>query len=334
MVNRSPIAQGLFPGWIVVGGAFSVLTVSYGLQFSYGVFLPYMSAELGWDRSTLAAPFSVYVLFYTWLSFLAGKLTDRLGPRTVIAVGALGLGTGYMLLSTVEAVWQLYLYLAGFAAIGASVAFVPCNATVIRWFVRRRGFALGIASAGIGFAAVLGPPVAAILIASVGWRDAFYLLGAAGAAAMLLASRAMIRDPESRNLLPDGDTIEPSLAPTELDGWTLTDARRTLTFWLLMSSLFFSWLVIFVPFVHLTGYALDQGIPALESAILLGIIGIGGLAGRVIGGGLTDRLGRMPGIIASMVLQPSHSSDLPLVSHLLGSVGGDSLLVSVTAGFR
>ena len=102
-----------------------------------------MLTELEWDRSTLAAPFSLYVLMYTGLSFFAGKLTDRLGPRVVIAIGALGLGSGYMSMSTIEEVWEPYLYFA-MASIGGAVAFVPCNATVIRWFVRRRGFALGL----------------------------------------------------------------------------------------------------------------------------------------------------------------------------------------------
>ena len=296
-------APGLYLGWLVVAGAFSVLAISYGMQFSFGVFLPYMSADLGWDRSTLTAPFSLYVLVYTWLSFVSGRLTDRLGPRSVIAVGALGLGAGYMLLGTVEAVWEPYLYLCVFAGIGASVAFVPCHATVIRWFVRRRGLALGIASAGVSAAAVVGPPVAAVLIKFVGWREALYLLGAGAAAAMLIASRAMLRDPESRNLLPDGDPLESPSSSVDPHSWTLAEARHTVTFWLLMTSLFFSWLAIFVPFVHLTAYALELGIPGIQSATLLGMLGIGGLAGRVFGGGLTDRVGRMPGLAVSIVLQ-------------------------------
>ena len=287
---------------MVVGGAFCVLTTCYGLQFSYGVFLPYMLAELGWDRSALSAPFSVYVLAYTGLSFFAGKLTDRLGPRRVIAIGALGLGAGFMLLGTIEAKWEAYAYL-GIASIGTSAAFVPCNATVIRWFVRRRGLALGIASAGISFAAVIGPPVAATLIPRVGWRAALFLMGAAAGVALLLASRAMLRDPESRQLAPDGDDTERGRARSEPRGWTLQEARRTPAFWLLMTSLFFTWLAIFVPYVHLTGYALEQGVAAVDAALLIAIIGIGGLVGRLVGGGLTDRFGRRPGIAIAILLQ-------------------------------
>ena len=295
----------------MVAGAFSVLTLSYSLQFSYGVFMPHMLAELGWDRSSLAAPFSAYVLMYTWLSFFAGRLTDRLGPRVVIAIGAVGSGVGYMLLSTIEAPWQPYAYLA-VASIGASVAFVPCNATVIRWFARRRGLALGIASSGISFAAVVGPLFAGLLIAATDWRTALLLMGAIAGAGLLLASRAMLRDPESHQLTPDGEsaeTISPSVPGSGVDlgggerGWTLGEVRRSHSFWLLLAALSLSWIAIFVPFVHLTGYALERGVGAINSALLIVVLGVGGLAGRVLGGGLTDRLGRTPGIVAAIFLQ-------------------------------
>ena len=296
--------QKPFLGWLVVAGAFSVLCLHYGVQFSYGVFLPHMLSELGWSRSTLAAPFSFYVLLYTGLSFFAGRLTDRLGPRVVIAIGALGLGGGYMSMSTIEEVWEPYVFLA-MASLGGAVAFVPCNATVIRWFVRRRGLALGLASSGISFAAVVGPPIAVVLIQAADWRRALFIMGVGAAVLMLAASRLMYRDPESVGLVPDAGSAPPPGDPAKTQVWTLKAARGTSTFWVLMVSLFFTWLAIFVPFVHLTGHALERGVSAVESALLLTFIGVGGLLGRVIGGGLTDRFGRLPGIIVAILLQTS-----------------------------
>ena len=291
-----------FLGWFVVAGAFAVLCLHYGVQSSYGVFLPHMLADLEWERSTLAAPFSLYVLLYTLLSYFAGRMTDRLGPRVVIGLGALGLGVGWALMSRIEALWEPYVYL-GMAAIGGAVAFVPCNATVIRWFVRRRGLALGLASSGISFAAVVGPLIAAVLIPVVEWRQALLMMGVGAGVIMLAASRLMHRDPESVSLLPDGDLVSAKHTPVDLDGWTLPAARGTMTFWVLMVSLFISWLAIFVPFVHLPAYAVMRGIPHLESALLLALLGVGGLLARVIGGGLTDRFGRMPGIVVAIALQ-------------------------------
>lgn len=298
----------LFSGWVVVGGAFTVLATCYALQFSYGVLIPHMADELGWARSTFSAPFSVYILLYTWLSYGAGALTDRVGPRTVIAVGAVGLGSGYALLGSIEAIWEPYLYLCGIAALGMSVAFVPCNATVIRWFVRRRGLALAIASAGISAAAVIGPLATAWLLDRFSWRETFQFLGAGGMALLLLASLVMTRDPESKNLTPDGDDVIDApeawrSGAKTLEGVTLAQARQSPAFWLLMVALFFTWLAIFSPFVHLPGHAVQRGIAASDAATLLVMLGIGGLVGRLLGGSLTDRLGRKPGLMISIALQ-------------------------------
>ena len=82
----------MFFGWVVVAGAFSVLAIAYGLQFSYGVFLPAIAQDLNWDRSTLSAPFALFVVAYTSLSMVTGRLTDRFGPRVVICLGALCIG--------------------------------------------------------------------------------------------------------------------------------------------------------------------------------------------------------------------------------------------------
>ncbi|MBT6273078.1 MAG: MFS transporter, partial [Chromatiales bacterium] len=273
---------------------------------------PSMAEDLQVDRATLSAPYSLFVFFYTWLSLLAGRLTDKLGPRAVISFGAVALGAGYMALSTATVWWEPYVYLGCIAAVGASVAFVPCNATVIKWFVRRRGFALGLASSGTSAAAVFGPAISVWLIGVHGWRDALLILGFCVAALTLLAAQAMVRDPESRGLHPDGDQPTDHEAvgrgderPRSDEGppWTLSAAARTRAFWFLVAALFCSWLVVFFPMLHVIAYGLDRGLSGPQAASLLSGIGVGGLLGRLLAGLATDRFGRVPGLIGSLVLQ-------------------------------
>ena len=144
--EASASPQALFYGWVIVGCAFTILCIAYGVQFTFGVFMPYISADTGWDRGALSLPYSVYVFVYSALGLISGRLTDRLGPRVVLIVGGCLLGSGIMLMSQVGMLWHIYLVLGLLAASGMSAAYVPCNATVVRWFALKRGLALSITS--------------------------------------------------------------------------------------------------------------------------------------------------------------------------------------------
>jgi MFS transporter, OFA family, oxalate/formate antiporter len=304
-----------FYGWRIVAACFGILFVAYGVQFSYGVFLPAMAAETGWDRTSLSLAFSLYVFVYSILGAASGWCTDRFGPRLVIATGALLLGGGLALTSQAEAPWQLYLSLGLVAALGMSAIYVPCNATVVRWFVWRRGLALGIASSGHGFGNLLIPPLAGILMAGYGWRATYALLALVGGALILLCALAMVRDPERLGLHPDG--IAPVAAPKRLAPvhaappspssgeavWTLAAARRTAALWLVMAVFTMTFTVIFLPLVHLVPFALDLGILPVRAALAVGLIGAGSLVGRLLSGAVSDRLGRRLTLCIALGLQ-------------------------------
>ena len=291
-----------FYGWVIVGCSFTVLAAAYGIQFSYGVFMPEISAEMGWGRTSLSLAYSVYVFVYSALGIVAGVYTDRWGPRLVVGVGGVLLGSGVMLLSQMQALWQLYLFLGGIAALGMSAVFVPCNATVVRWFIRRRGLALSMSTSGSSFGNCFIPPLAALLITTYGWRTAYLLLGLGGLVIITLCARFIVRDPERLGLRPDG--IQPVLlsaealsgshvSPDRRDAWTLASARRTGAFWMLVAALTMTWLVVFMPLVHIVPFAIDLGVSQVTAATLISVIGLAGFSGRLITGPLSDRYGRL-----------------------------------------
>ena len=291
----------LFPGWYVVAGAFAVLFLAYGLQFSYGLFVTGMARDLGWSRAETSLPYSVYVLGYMLLSVGTGRATDRYGPRIVITIGAALLGLGWGLSALVTERWHLHLTLGCIAALGMSVTWVPCNATVARWFVRRRGYAVGLASSGTSFGNFVVPAIAAPLIAAYGWRIALAALAGGCAALMMVAARFMLRDPESHGLSPDGDPLPAVTAP--VTGATLAEAMRGASFWLLTAIYVATWLAVFMPFVHAVAMAEDLGYSKAAAASVLSAIGIGGVLGRLCSGALLDRLGHIPALIAIFALQ-------------------------------
>jgi len=205
--ERSPAAgvvdevrSRIFYGWIIVGCTFTVLCVAYGIQFTFGVFLPAISADTGWDRASLSVPYSLYVFIYSALGVVTGRLTDRWGPRVVLTVGGCLLGCGIALMSRVQALWQIYVFLGLVAASGMSAAYVPCNATVVRWFTQRRGLALSVTSSGASFGNFLFPPLVAASISAYGWRRTYLILGLLGAAVISAGASFVVRDPERMNL--------------------------------------------------------------------------------------------------------------------------------------
>ncbi|MGE3772872.1 MAG: MFS transporter [Gammaproteobacteria bacterium] len=290
-----------FAGWRVVTAAFAVLFLAYGLQFSYGLFVTPMAAELGLTRAQTALPYSVYVFGYMLLSLVTGPATDRHGPRVVIAIGAVLLGLGWGLCAVVSAGWQMYVTLGAVAALGMSVSWVPCNATVARWFVRRRGTAVGLASAGTSVGNFCVPPLAALLIVHFGWRAALLTLSACCAGGMIVAAHFMRRDPESVGQQPDGDPTPP--VAVAVGGLTLKEALRTEAFLLLTAIYVLTWLAVFVPFVHGVAMAEDLGFSKLAGASVLSAIGIGGVFGRLGAGLLLDQAGAETSLVAIFGLQ-------------------------------
>ncbi len=302
-MTESPVAgrSTIFAGWYVAAGAFAVLFLAYGLQFSYGLFATGMAQELGWSRAETSLPYALYVLCYMLLSVYTGRATDRLGPRVVITLGAALLGLGWGASALVGERWQLVATLGVVAALGMSVTWVPCNATVARWFVRRRGLAVGLASSGTSVGNFLVPPIAAALIEAFGWRVALAVLAGSCAALMMLAAGWMRRDPESCGLAPDGDPLPAT--PAAPAGLTLAEAAHGPSFRLLTAIYMLTWLAVFIPFVHGVALAEDLGFTKTEAASVLSAIGLGGVLGRLLSGALLDRLGHFRTLYVIFALQ-------------------------------
>lgn len=291
-----------FYGWIVVGGAFLVLFLTYGVQYSFGVFVPAMVDDLGWQRASLGGAFSLYSFVYIGFSLLSGRLTDSLGPRRVIGLGGVLLGLGIMATSQMSAQWQLYLCYGIIAALGMSTAYIPCNMTVVRWFHRKRGLALGVASCGASCGILIVPVLASFIIVHADWRVGLLTFGAGLFVLINVVARFMVRSPELIGLLPDGAGGSHTV-PDEAVGWTLREARATVSFWMFLLAFAVALLTITVPFVHIPGFARDIGLSAMGGAMAISITGLFALVGSIGLGALSDRVGCKPAMVLGLCAQ-------------------------------
>jgi MFS family permease len=261
--------------WLMVAAAFVAMCAVYAVAYSFGAFFKPMAAEFGARRSATSAVFSITVLVWCVLGPVTGHLSDRLGPRIVVATGAVVMGLGLALTSMIDRLWLGYLTYGLGVGVGVACAYVPMVAVVGGWFLRRRNTALGIAVAGIGFGTVCGAPLAAISIAHLGWR-ATYVAFAVVTTAILLGCAWIVERPPIH--------VTPSRV-------RLGDALRSPAFGFMYASAVAVSVVLFVPFVYLPSFARDHGASEFASAALVGVIGGASVAGRMGLGSLADRAG-------------------------------------------
>jgi MFS family permease len=268
-------------------------------------------ADLELDRVAATAPFSLYVLVYTVMGVITGPATDRLGPRVVVLAGAGLLGLGYFLLATARAEWQLFMFLGLVAGLGMSAVFIPLNATVVRWFSRRRGLALAISGTGVNTALIFGPLAAAAVIPWLGWRAGLMTLAVTAAVLIAVCALSLVRDPEAKNLAPDGappnherhamDASAPDPLPEV--SWRLGEATSTNAFWVITGVFVLTWTMLFFPFVHLPLLAAELGYGGARGASLVAAMGMGGIAGRLVFGWLSDLIGRLPCLYLALAVE-------------------------------
>lgn len=279
-------------------------------MFAYGVLFAEMIATFGWSRAAIAGAISAATLVMGIAGILAGRLNDRFGPRGVLSFSALCYGAGFMLMSTISAPWELYLYWGLIVGIGLSTHDVITLSTVARWFPRRRGLMSGIVKVGTGCGQLTIPLLVAALVAWSDWRMACRIFGAGAFLILILAAQTMRRDPAGTlrpgpDPAPGGESAGAAAERKAADaalGPTYRVAARTPALWLLCASQFMVIACLSTVTVHLVPHAVDLGLSQTKAAGLLATIGGISLLGRLMVGATIDRFGGRRAMLASYCL--------------------------------
>ena len=292
-----------FYGYVVVAAGFITLVLAFGTLYSFGVFFKPLSTEFGWTRAMTSGAFSLQWFLAGFLAVIMGRLNDRFGPRLVLTISGFALGLGYLLMSLISAIWQLYLFYGVLIAIGVSATFVPLASTAARWFVERRGAMTGAVAAGIGFGTLTVPPIGSWLIDNYGWRTSYTIIGIIALVLVVLAAQFLRRDPGQMGLLPYGgsEAKQPSLNSIT-SGFSFREASYTSQFWILFAIACFFGFGLQAIIVHIVPHATDLGISATSAANILAIVGGLSIVGRVVMGIAGDRVGNKPAIIICFIL--------------------------------
>ena len=284
-----------FYGWYVVAAAFAITGVGFGSAYTFSAFVDSLQRDFAASRGSVSLVFSLAGFLYFALGVISGPLADRWGARRVTLLGMLLVGLGMCAAGMARTLAQVYVAYGLGIGLGVGFSYVPALGAVQRWFVRRRGFASGLAVSGIGVGTLVMPPPAALLIRSLGWRGAYVVLGVVAGVVGVGMALLIENDPRARGLAPDGEPLQAGAAAPQ--GSTVRAAIRSRRFIGLYAACLICSFGLFVPFVHLIPYALDHGVVRSSAVLLLGAVGVGSTAGRFFLGGVADTLGRAPALL-------------------------------------
>lgn len=290
-------------GYIIVFIIFIIQIVMFGAQLSFGVFIKPLTAEFNWSMALVSGAFSAYSVMQAFSSLLMGWLNDRIGPRFVITICGILVGSGFILMYFVDSAWQLYFFYVALAGVGGGGILAPQISTIARWFNKRRNMATAILFAGGGVGGFIGPPLITWLIYTYSWREAYLFAGIVLFVLVVTGAQFLKRDPSTMGQLPDGDRIQ-SIVQTPLDvsGSTWKQAFKSYSFWLLVIIMFCIGFCLFIVFLHIVPYAIDRGISPEAAAMILSAMSVAQPVGSIVVSILADRIGNKRALVACVSL--------------------------------
>jgi MFS family permease len=274
----------------VVGVSATVNSLAWSVRSTFAAFYVAFLGEFAWRRGEAALGYSLSWLLLVVFSPLAGWLYDRWGARVVVPAGGLLLGAALVLTGRVTMLWQYYLAFGVLAGAGIACIQVPAAAVVGRWFVRSRGAAMGVISAGASASAIIFYPLNTYLILAFGWRTALALFGLLVAVVTIPLAAFLYRDTPAAAGAPQVAAV--ARTPGAARDWTLGLALRSVPFWAVFAMWGFGVIGYQIVTTHQVAHALDRGFGAVTLGWMFGLGGVCTVAGNVLGGSLSDRWGR------------------------------------------
>ncbi len=281
--------KGIFYGWWIVAASFVVLFVFAGAGFySFSIFIKPLEDSFGWSRSAISFAMSIYLIVHGISGPMIGHWTEKYGPKRTMTFFGIGCGIAFILVSFTNSLWYFYGIYALLSLMTTGIGFIPVSVIISRWFVKRRGTAIGISMVGISFGGMTLSPVINYIISVTSWRMSFVFLGIMVWVLVLPLSLFVIKGhPAEKGLLPDGEEKSKIPEQTEISntpsvvaeqGWPLKAAIKTNAFFWICVTYFLAPLAQMGVLQHQVPIITGIGISTAAAATALGFTaGLGGL---------------------------------------------------------
>jgi MFS family permease len=302
VLKRPPLSLPFYYGWFVLSLCFLTTLTSSGVRSSPSVLIHPLEAEFDWSRTLIASAISMNLLLFGIAAPISGFLIDRFGPRKVMIGSLTLLIAGVSGTMVMTEFWQFFLVWGVVVGLGAGGVGSVLTATVgNRWFVARRGLALGILGSASSTGQIIFLPLFMAMITYAGWRMGSMALIIVALVLLPLIYLFMRDDPSEIGLEPYG-AGQPgaaiSASATSLRGMPAKNATITArevvshpTFWLLVGSFFVcGGTANGLIGTHLIPHEIEIGIPQIAAASLLGLMGALNMVGTIFSGWMIDRV--------------------------------------------
>lgn len=275
--------------WLpVVGGI--LMNLALGSLYAWSVFVLPLEKELGWSRAQTSWVFTIAIVCFSLSFIVAGRLQDLKGPRLCAAIGGVLVSAGFVLASRTSSLLGLYLCFGVLVGLGNGFGYATPMPVGSKWFPDKRGLVVGLMVGGYGAGSAIIGPLATWLVASVGWRITFQILGAVFFV-MTMAGTALLKNPPSGyrppNWTPKRATISDGrdVAPRDL--------LRNPTFYALWIAYCLGTTAGLMVISQLVPFARSAGIGATAAAFAVTVGAFGNAGGRILSGWMSDTLGRL-----------------------------------------
>lgn len=299
IVPKRPFGLPFYYGWVIVAAGFMSTFINSGVAFwGFQVFVGPMQEDTGWSRAAIMGALTLRWIVGAIVGLLAGHYFDRKGgPKVFTLVGTLIDGGSMMCLFWARSSLDFILLFGVLGGIGSLGTGRLLSAVLVpKWFVARRGLAMGIAAAGSGASALLFGPFADAINQAAGWRVGWVWMGMLTLALLLPFVPFVHGSPEDIGLQPDGDHVpkparhgRAQLSVANERNYSLDEAKRAPTLWVLTLAMSIGLFSVsttsssIVPLFHTMGY------PAQIAAWGLGLYGLFSFLSRFFWGAIADR---------------------------------------------
>jgi MFS family permease len=285
--------------WARLAVALLLMTVGSSAMYVVSVVLPSVQAEFGTARADASLPYTLLMVGFGIGGVFMGRLADRRGVAVPLAIGAAGLGIGFVAAALAGSIWSFAIahgVLLGL--VGSSASFAPLVADTSLWFERRRGIAVAICASGNYVAGAIWPPIVQHFIESVGWRHTYLGLGVFSALTMGALSFFMRARPPA--LAPAGSAaaVDARVVSDRPFGLSKNTAQTLLCIAGVACCVAMS-----MPQVHIVAYCGDLGYGAARGAQMLSLMLAFGVVSRLVSGAICDRIGGLRTLLLGSALQ-------------------------------